>query len=247
MQIPANNPKSHINRLNWQTSLPPVTYSLPIWIAGLFIAVYGASTPGFRSAVIDLMWVLYLFWLLCLWQIHRVLEQETRGAYPAKPNRVLFLSIVAGPPAPAIAAFACEQSLKLLAWLTELISEVLPNALPIVNSATNLMEIYGTLLAIAVAVGAAVSCQWQWWLSLAEFFAKQGQQLAPQRAMLSAAVIGIALAAPGSLSLLGTNGYAWQITGSPEWNERLIFIDYTCCLLAFLPLLWLNRRLTKLL
>jgi hypothetical protein len=179
--------------------------------------------------------------------MHRVLEIETHGSYPLKPHTIILFGILSGPPAPAIAAYFCEQMLRVLSWLTDLIADVLPNSLPIVNSATTLMESYGTLLAIAIAAGAAVSCQSKWLLCLRHFFESRNQSLGRHRTMLLASVIGIAMVAPGCLSILGSSGFAWQLTGTPEWNERLLYISFACCLVAFMPLLWLNYLLSRLL
>ena len=192
---------------------------------------------------LELLSGLYAFWLLSIWQIHRVLRFHTEGRFAVKPLPAVILNVIGGPLAAWLSSLLCEQLLRMLNACSDLVGEVMPSSLPVINSAVNLMEQYGTLLAVAIACGAAVCCQEKIFVNVRAFLEDRHQSIGRHRSLMAAGLVGIALATPGILWLLGSSAIAWQFTGDPAWKMRLELISYACATLSFGILIWITARI----
>jgi hypothetical protein len=242
MQTPANEPRSPKKALGWKTALPPIFLSFPVIIAGFFVLALGFDSERFPDFAFYGLAGLYLFWLLAVWQMHRVLAAASADRFSIKPWQAVFADTLGGPLAASVAAYCCGQLLRLLDWLSNLVSDVLPNSTPIVNSALTLVDQYGIFLTIAVAAGVAVSCQARMMIALRDFLAERQQPIGRHRSLVAAGVLGIALCAPGCIYLLGVSPQGWQYSVDPSWQTRLLALSYVSCLLCFSIFGWLNRR-----
>jgi hypothetical protein len=243
MHSPANDPRATKHTTGWPTSLPPVIWSVPAIGAGIGILLLRLNVPNMPGFSLELLSALYAFWLLCIWQIHRVLAFHTQGTYAIKPLPAVILNVIGGPLSAWLASLLCEQLLRALNASSDLIGEVMPSSLPVINSAVSLMGQYGTILAVAIACGAAVCCQEKIFVTLRAFLEDRHQSIGRHRSLVAAGLLGIALATPGVLWLLGSSAIAWQFTGDPGWKMRLEIISYACASLSFAILIWMTSRL----
>jgi hypothetical protein len=245
MQGSLNSTQS-INRPWWSNSvLPPVLWSLPVICAGFFgsmiVSVSGAASEFF----LGLLGLLYLFWLICVFQIHLVLARETNNLHPVKPGSALLLNLLAGPVAAFVASQICTSATRIALQLDDLVAEVMPNCLPIAHSAVMLLQHYGVYLAVAMACVAGVFFQMKAVKYLRRFVESRSEWTGRNLTPLAAAVLGVSLVAPGCLWLLGTASTAPHWAQALDSRQGIYMLAFACCFLAFGILGLINKQIAQ--
>lgn len=223
--------------------LPPVFWGLPVIAVGLSLGVFMKDSPAAWQFFVSLLGLLYLFWLVCIFRIHQVLARETSNTYPIKPGNALFLNVIAGPIAAAIAWQVCCAATRLLLQVDDLIGEVMPDCLPIANSAVMLLQQYGTYLAVTLACAIGVFCQMKEFAGLRNFLSSRSAGAGFNLAAIAAPVVGVSLVAPGCLWLLCTASAAPNWVYEIDFRQHSLAFAYVFCLAAFAMLAVINHQL----
>jgi hypothetical protein len=243
MQNSANHSINNSSRSSWHNALPSLILTAPAITAGAFVLLL-SSAPGTFARFSELgLGLLYTLWTASIWQIHRNLSRTSNGTYPIKPAQAAAFTLLCIPSGSWLATQLVNGLSTVLNKLSDLIGDVLPSSLPIVQSGIMLMDQYGALLAIAVAFGTAVSCQLRMIVPLRDTIAAHNQRLGRHRSMVAAGMLGVMLSTPGCLWMLGNSSIVWRMTSDPGWETRLFIASYTCVFFSFAILAWLNRKL----
>jgi hypothetical protein len=243
MQNPANHSLNNTTQSSWDNALPALILTAPAITAGAFVLLL-SNAPGTIARFSELgLGLLYAVWTAAVWQIHRNLSRHSNGAYPIKPLQAVIFTLLSIPSGAWLASYLVSGLSTVLNKISDLVGDVLPSSLPIVQSGIMLMDQYGALLGIAVAFGTAVSCQLRMTVALRETMAAHNQRLGRHRSMVAAGMLGVMLSAPGCLWMLGNSSIVWRMTSDPGWETRLFIASYACVFFSFGMLAWLNRKL----
>lgn len=245
VQHPANEPKTNVIATQWRNALPSQFFIIPSLASAAFVCAYSFTRADFGDGPLYVLAALFGLWAVCDWQIHCRLYNASNGTYAFRPWLPTALSMAAGILAPPAISLAMNEILQFMPRVSDLIGDVLPNALPIANSAITLLENYGTMFAVAVAVSFSVCMQWKIMLALRAFLAARELPLGRHRSSIAAAVLGMCLSIPGCLFILGANGILWAFTLEADWHNRVLLAGFACCCASYLILGWINKRVSQ--